>query len=122
MPEELSASVRNQCALLLMVSSHRITWRKTLIPAAHDLMQPYYNEIWPLFFRIFNETSHKQRQEFFSDPLVQVLWDNFRTSKAKEIHLYLRKVCQEFAPSANFTEFMHDIQKIEINTNGRILP
>lgn len=58
-PWELAASKRNQCALLLMVSSHRITWRKNLIPVAQDLMTPFYNEIWPLFFRIFNETSHK---------------------------------------------------------------
>ena len=88
-PEELSSNKRNQMAILLMVSSHRIVWRKSLIPICREMMQPYIYEIWPLFFKIFNETSHKYRVLFFSEPIVHVLWNSFRANKADEIREYL---------------------------------
>jgi len=34
--------------------------------------------IWRDFFEIFNENSHKERQEFFSNKLIQFLWSKFR--------------------------------------------
>jgi hypothetical protein len=87
--EELTGSLRNQLAVLLMISSHRVVWRKTLIFECKLLMQPYISDIWPIFFKIFSETSHKLRLRFFADPLIHVLWNKFRVEKAYEINDYL---------------------------------
>jgi hypothetical protein len=41
LPCELSEQLRTQMAVLLLVSSHRIVWRKRLIPTIAELIQPY---------------------------------------------------------------------------------
>ena len=92
-----------------MISSHRITWRKELIPDCKEMMKPYYSEIWPLYFRIFNETTHRQRLIFFSEPLIKHLWEKFRVTKGAEIQGYLRKVQIEQEPSQRYQEFIRDI-------------
>ena len=119
----LAGQVRNQCAVLLMISSHRIIWRKQLIPICQEMMAPYLTDIWPLFFRSFNETSHRQRLAFFSEPIIHALWDRFRAEKAAEITEYLERVFRE--ETNNFClnrNFQQDICLIEISSNCRILP
>ena len=81
-PQKLARQKRVQMALLLMISSHRVTWRRNLIPICQQIMAPFIDDIWPLFFRTFNETSHRQRVLFFSEPLVQYLWSKFRVDQA----------------------------------------
>lgn len=73
------------------------------------MMKPYYSEIWPLYFRIFNETTHRQRLIFFSEPLIKHLWEKFRVTKGAEIQGYLRKVQIEQEPSQRYQEFIRDI-------------
>lgn len=97
-PSELSAKERNQMAVLLMVSSHRIVWQKKLIPIVSEMMAPYKKEIWLLFFRMFNETSHKKRKLFFSEPIIKVLWEKFRMIKANDIRQYLCSISNSIQP------------------------
>ena len=91
-PESISQFQRNQCAMLLMVSSHRIIWRKRLIQSCVALMRPHQKDIWPIYLRIFNEASHKQRVQFFEEPLIQVLWNQFRTRGAEAFTSYLHLI------------------------------
>lgn len=122
-PDELGMEPRNQMAVLLMVSSHRIVWRKSLIPICKEMMQPFIKEIWPLFFKIFNETSHKYRLLFFSEPIIHVLWNKFRHSMSHEIKQYLHKVSKNTSSTLSQKHtFVNDICKIEINTNCHIMP
>ena len=57
-------------AILLMISSHRIIRRKRLNPLVSEMMQPFCSELWPVYYKIFNETSNKQRVRFFNEVLV----------------------------------------------------
>ena len=57
--DQLCNQPRCQMAILLMVSSHRIVRRKRLNPAISEMMQPYMADLWPVYYKIFNETSNK---------------------------------------------------------------
>jgi len=88
-PPELAAMKRTQNAVLMMMSSHRIVYRKSLRPAFQVMMAPYEEELWPLFYEIFIDNSRKQRVQFFSDPLVQFLWAKFKIGAHRKIREYL---------------------------------
>lgn len=83
-------------AILLMVSSHRIVRRKRLIPVVMDLIKPHYEDLWQVYYKIFNETSNKQRLRFFNELLVKVLWSKFITCKSEEIMQYVRRVQMDY--------------------------
>ena len=57
--DELARQPRNQMAVLLMISSHRIVRRKRPIPMVMDMIKPYYDDLWQVYYKIFNETSNK---------------------------------------------------------------
>ena len=104
-------------AVLLMISSHRIVWRKNLIPDAAEMMAEYKDDIWQLFYRGFDQTSQKLRIRFFSEPLIQALWEKFRHSQSKSI--------KEFISAENRPMqlmFMQEIGKVENSASCRILP
>ena len=57
LPENAVGKVRNRLAVLLLVNSHRVVFRKRLIPECHELMQSYADELLPLFFHIFQDNN-----------------------------------------------------------------
>lgn len=109
LPDALCKRKQTQMAVLLMVSSHRIVWKKSLIPICAEMMKPYLPQIWPLYFKIFNETSHKQRVLFYAEPLIQHLWGKFRATKAVEIKEYMEKVRRTCTNVYQHQKFLRDI-------------
>ncbi len=106
-----------------MISSHRIVRRKRPIPLVMNMIKPYYDEIWQVYYKIFNETSNKQRSRFFGELLIKVLWSKFIVDKASEIFQYLQSVRNDYQYSPQVYEsFLKDIRTTEINFNFRILP
>ena len=110
-PEEVSADRRCQMAMLIIISSHRIVWKKQVIPVVARLLEQYKDELWPLFFRIFNETSHKKRRVFFREPLIKSLWSLFVRRQTQEIFDYLDSIDQ-----INAIIFYTDIRQIELES------
>ena len=53
-----------------MISSHRITKNKRLIPAAQKLLGKHSKEIWERYYEVFNENSFRRRWNFFCDELI----------------------------------------------------
>jgi len=123
LPEELSRLPRVQMAILLMVSSHRIVRRKRLNAEVLEIMRPFYNEIWPIYYKIFNETSNKQRLRFFNEVPIKMLWSKFVEACAEEIKQYMHSVRSDyfFSPQV-FNSFIEDIRVTEMSYNLRILP
>mmetsp|Transcript_9417 Transcript_9417/g.11534 ORF Transcript_9417/g.11534 Transcript_9417/m.11534 type:complete len:116 (-) Transcript_9417:137-484(-) len=76
-PSGVAASTRNQSALLVLISSHRILWRKQILAPVRELIGDDLAEIWQLFFNFFNETKRHQRLKFFADPVIRELWPRF---------------------------------------------
>ena len=64
-------------------------WRKRLIPIIAELIKPYQSDLWPIYFKIFNETNSKYRRRFFAEPLVKFLWTKFIACKEDEIVQYV---------------------------------
>ena len=52
-PIEIASSLRTQNIIQLLVNSHRVVYRKQLIPKCQALMSSHIGELWPLFFEIF---------------------------------------------------------------------
>ena len=61
MPRDLAEKPKSARAVLMMISSHRITRKKKLIPHARRFMGRLANEIWMNYFEVFNENSQRQR-------------------------------------------------------------
>lgn len=110
-------------AILLVISSHRIVRRKHLTEAHMEMMHPYYNEIWPIYYRIFNETSNKQRLRFFNELPIRALWSKFLEGNTEEIKQYMQRVRTDyfFSPQV-YHSFIEDIRVTEMTYNLRILP
>ena len=92
MPDCIRSSERDKVALLLLANSHRITWRKKLIPEFEVLIRPFYKDLWPTFMDFFQYTSHKKRIKFFSEPVVRELWPRFIRAQSREIKNFLAGV------------------------------
>lgn len=52
-PAEEANEIRTQNIIQLLVNSHRVVYRKQLIPKCKALMSRHIAELWPLFFEIF---------------------------------------------------------------------
>ena len=89
LPDSIAYSKRDKVALLLLVNSHRITWRKKLLPEVELLLRPFYHDLWPTFMDFFQYTSHQKRIKFFSEPIVKELWPRFIMSQPKAIEEFL---------------------------------
>ena len=89
LPEEMISQVRIQLAVLLMISSHRIVLRKRIVPGIAEMIEPYHSDIWPTYFKIFNETNQKFRRRFFQEPLIRELWARFLLVKEEQIVQYV---------------------------------
>lgn len=57
LPAELAAKPKTPLILLMIISSHRITRKKQLVPAARRLLGKHTTEIWARYFEVFNENS-----------------------------------------------------------------
>lgn len=90
LPEELAANRKSQHAVLLLVNSHRVVFRKQLIPSCKSLMKTHIAELWPLFFEIFQDNNYPQRVTFFKEPVVQHLWTRFCSDYRVQFNDYLR--------------------------------
>ena len=55
----MATNPKTPLALLMMVSSHRITRKKKLVPKARRLMGRHVGDIWVNFFEVFNENSSR---------------------------------------------------------------
>jgi len=116
----VAQQVRNQVALLIMISSHRITWRRRLIPSAQDFIEPYQAELWPIFNRFFMYTSFQLRLHFFREPLVHELWPKFLDAKKDEISTFMRQMQAEHS-SQIFLIWTQDVFAMQQRTGCRIL-
>lgn len=94
-PPELQALPKTYHIILMIISSHRITRRKQLVPQALALMGRYSQDIWNKYYEIFNENCHRDRLTFFSDPLIQFLWEKLRASNKGLLTQQLSKQIQE---------------------------
>lgn len=89
LPNALTLSVRNQLALVIMINSHRIMWRKRLVPGIREILMPYEADLWPTFFRIFNDTNSRFRLKFFQEPIIKLLWPRFNEQESSSISEYV---------------------------------
>jgi len=55
-------------------------------------MGKHASEVWLNYFEVFNENSSNQRRSFFSDPIIQYLWSNFRANYGFQLEQYLYKI------------------------------
>ncbi len=85
----MTLSVRNQLALVIMINSHRIMWRKRLVPGIREILMPYEADLWPTFFRIFNDTNSRFRLKFFQEPIIKLLWPRFNEHESSSISEYV---------------------------------
>ena len=92
-PAKLAAKRETPLAVLMLISSHRITRRKQLIPKASHLMGRNSVEIWQKYFDVFKENNLRKRQSFFSDPLIQFLWSKFKMDFRMELIEKLATIC-----------------------------
>ena len=92
LPEELLEDQRNHFAIFLMVESAKITKQRKLISSCKAPMRPFLNDIRPKFFDIFYENSKKTRVSFFNDPLVQFLWNQFKSVCKEDFNGYMREI------------------------------
>ena len=71
---------RCQIQLMMMISSHRILWRKRMLPNVRAYIGPQrLAELQPLFWDFFNQPKDYLRLRFFKEPLIQELWPRFIT-------------------------------------------
>lgn len=112
--------VRNQVALLIMISSHRITWRRRLIPTAQQFIEPFQAELWPIFYRFFMYTSLQLRLQFFREPLIRELWPMFLVAKKDEITTFLRQMQAEHS-SQIYLIWLQEVYATQQRTGCRIL-
>jgi hypothetical protein len=99
-PEPLRSDPRVQSAILLLVASHRITRRKSLIFECKLLMAPYIDDIWPNFFLVFNDSNQRYRLKFFAEPLVHFLWAKFIQHKPHLVHEHIEMAGKNSSSSA----------------------
>ena len=52
-------------------------------------MQPFLVNIWPQFFDVCIDVTKIYSLKFFSDPVVQHLWDRFKIDKADIVAEYI---------------------------------
>lgn len=78
-PEELLQEERTQLALYMIVQSAKITRERNITPRFHEKLGPYANTLIQNYFKIYFENSSKKRLIFFCEPLIQFLWDLFRS-------------------------------------------
>ena len=83
--------------MLILTSSHRIMWCKKLIKGVAEMVEPYKEELWPLYFEIFTATKKKTRVAFFQEQLVKVLWKRFLTEKEAEIEKRVAQARDEYS-------------------------
>mmetsp|Transcript_11276 Transcript_11276/g.13300 ORF Transcript_11276/g.13300 Transcript_11276/m.13300 type:complete len:83 (-) Transcript_11276:128-376(-) len=81
-------------------------------------MGKHMNDIWVNFFEVFNENSSRQREIFFSCPLVQFLWSSFRNSSCYK----LQELLDNEKLQGRKQLFLDDIIKMQAKTGCQILP
>jgi hypothetical protein len=114
LPNSIALSVRNQLALLIMINSHRIMWRKRLVPGIREMMLPYEADLWPTFFRIFNETNCRFRLKFFQEPVIKLLWPRFTEQEGPQIAEYVRQVHLDYVTTPQtFSAWLQEVRTTE---------
>lgn len=88
---------RNACGAFMLVHSHSITKRQRLLPQYQELFGSKYERLFQNFYQVFRETSGKNRAIFFEEPLVQYIWEDFVSTKPKE----LKQICLQTMPCNN---------------------
>ena len=127
-PEALARNKRAQFALVILVNSHRVVFRKQLIPQCRKMMHNYMGELMPLFFEIFQDNNYGQRVTFFKEPIIHHLWNRFRSDYQAQYQAYLNKLDDENAFRSagpcdeKRAKFIQEVQKMELLTGGAILP
>ena len=88
-------------------------------------MQPYLANIWPRFFRVFNDSNQKYRLKFFADPIVHYLWSKFTADMPGIVAEYIELAGNSCANEALSSQvkrlFIKDIQKIQLLTSCQIM-
>ena len=94
---DLKKSQRNLNALILIIESQRVTKRRKLVSFYQDAMKEDLADLKAKFFDFFFENSRQRRISYFSDKLVQALWNIFK----------------EKSPQT-FTEYFQELQNSEL--------
>ena len=78
-PEELLQEERTLLALYMIVQSSKITRERNITKKFQEKLGPYANALTQNYFKIYFENSSKKRLVFFCEPLIQFLWNIFRS-------------------------------------------
>lgn len=113
---------RNFYAIFLVVESYKVTKRRRLVPSCEKVMLPFLHEIYFKYFHIFNENSKKTRVTFFSDPMVQHLWEMFRTRSPESFKECVTAMQTQPLGAERLERFHEDLQFLENNTKIAIMP
>ena len=81
LPAELSALAHTKHACLIMINSHRLVHERQMKLQCRRLFHSnaHADDMWARYFSIFLDNNETERVTFFSDPLIQHLWDRFRS-------------------------------------------
>ena len=80
LPNDLLDDERTHIALVLLINPNSVIAKKAVKPNCVELVRAYdrASSFVNCFYKIFNESNKSLRQEFFSQRVIQYLWNIFR--------------------------------------------
>ena len=78
LPEHLLRCERTLYAVFALVESSAVVSKRQIRPEFRTIFGKHFDYVSSYFVRIFVENSVMQRLQFFSDPLIHLLWTKFR--------------------------------------------
>ena len=63
-----------------------------MTPECRALLGSSADDMWARYFSVFLDNNSRERYSFFSDPLIQHLWGNFRRDYGEKILQYVDSV------------------------------
>lgn len=87
-------TLHNAFAVLLLVQSHKMTRKRVLLPYFQIVMEGSYQSIVDVFLSVFHENSRALRVKFFSNKLIQILWQKFVNQQSGTVRKFLFKLVE----------------------------
>ena len=108
---------RNAYAVFLLVESYKVTKKRRLIPECEKVMRPFLKDIYFKFFHIFNENSKRTRIEFFREPLVQHLWNQYSHDCCNDFENFLKSMRAQPMGEQRLDRFFDDLNNVQTAAN-----
>lgn len=121
-PDNLSEVEINQYSMVLLIESRRMTQKRSLLPFFKESLQPHIDAIKPAFFDFFYENSKKTRNLFFSNKLIQCLWEHYLTESMSTFRNYFKMIRESERGPLKMQRFMEDVFYITRSTGFEVLP